>query len=176
MNLAADVATIQHIAHAWDATSNGVTLATRGRNCAGNATDHDMNSTIVVSSSRDVGVLEAMADLSDDIENCMRCTATEHASTQESHSTATEHASSYALTQSQHFCAANLLQNCVAAKKMQALAPLQCNQMNCYRAFSRKQHRLPATQFCYIASLSYLLTMSQQLCYRADFTAPASSA
>ena len=154
------MATIQHIAHAWDATSNGVTLATRGRNCAGNATDHDMNSTIVVSSSRDVGVLEAMADLSDDIENCMRCTATEHAS-------------SYAITQSQHFCAANLLQNCVAAKKMQALAPLQCNQMNCYRAFSRKQHRLPATQFCYIASLSYLLTMSQQLCYRADFTAPA---
>ena len=106
-----------------------------------------MNSTIVVSSSRDVGVLEAMADLSDDIENCMPCTATEHASTQESHSTATEHAARYALTESQHFCAANLLQNCVAAKKMQALAPLLCNQMNCYRAFSRKQHQLPATQF-----------------------------
>ena len=159
------MATIQHIAHAWDATSNGVTLATRGRNCAGNATDHDMNSTIVASSSRDVGVLEAMADLSDDIENCMPCTATEHASTQESHSTATEHAARYALTES--------LQNCVAAKKMQALAPLLCNQMNCYRAFSRKQHRLPATQFCDVASLSYLLTMSQQLCYRADFTAPA---
>ena len=101
--LAVDVATIQHIAHAWDATSNGVALATRGRNCAGNATDHDMNSTILASSSRDVGVLEAMADLSDDIENFMRCTATEHASTQESHSTATEHASSYALIQSQHF-------------------------------------------------------------------------
>ena len=47
--LAADVATIQHIAHAWDATSNGVALATRGRKCAGNATDHDMNSTIVAS-------------------------------------------------------------------------------------------------------------------------------
>ena len=101
--LAVDVATIQHIAHAWDATSNGVALATRGRNCAGNATDHDMHSTIVASFSRGMGVLEAMADLSDDIENFMRCTATEHASTQESHSTATEHASSYALTQSQHF-------------------------------------------------------------------------
>ena len=82
--LAVDVATIQHIAHAWDATSNGVALATRGLKCAGNATDHDMNSTIVASFSRDVVVLEAMANLSDDIEKFMRCTATEHASTQES--------------------------------------------------------------------------------------------
>ena len=82
--VAAVVATIQHIAHAWDATSNGVTLATHGRKCAGNATDHDMNSTTVASFSRDVGVLEAMANLSDDIEKFMRCTATEHASTQES--------------------------------------------------------------------------------------------
>ena len=54
-------------------------LATHGRKCAGNATDHDMNSTIVASFSRDVGVLEAMVDLSDDIEKFMRCTATEHA-------------------------------------------------------------------------------------------------
>ena len=68
LQVAADVATIQHIAHARDATSIGVTPATRGRNCAGNATGHGMNSTIVVSFSRDVGVLEAMADLSDDIE------------------------------------------------------------------------------------------------------------
>ena len=101
--LAADVATTQHIAHAWDATSNGVALATRGRKCAGNATDHDMNSTIVASFSEDVGDLEAMADLSDDIQNSRRCTATEHASTQESHFTATQHASSYSPTQSQHF-------------------------------------------------------------------------
>ena len=43
-----------------------------------------MNSTIVASFSRDVGVLEAMVNLSDDIEKFMRCTATEHASTQES--------------------------------------------------------------------------------------------
>ena len=43
-----------------------------------------MNSTIVARFSRDVGVLEAMANLSDDIEKFMRCTATEHASTQES--------------------------------------------------------------------------------------------
>ena len=84
VQVAAVVATIQHIAHAWDATSNGVTLATHGRKCAGNATDHDMNSTIVASFSRDVGVLEAMANLSDDIEKFMRRTATEHASTQES--------------------------------------------------------------------------------------------
>ena len=69
--LAADVATIQHIAHAWDATSNGVALATHGRKCAGNATDHDMNSTIVASFSREKGVLEAMANLSDDIEKFM---------------------------------------------------------------------------------------------------------
>jgi len=102
LQVAADVATIQHIAHARDATSIGVTPATRGRNCAGNATGHGMNSTIVVSFSRDVGVLEAMADLSDDIEKHMRCTATEHASTQELHCTATEHAVSYAPTQSQH--------------------------------------------------------------------------
>jgi hypothetical protein len=102
LQVAADVATIQHIAHARDATSIGVTPATRGRNCAGNATGHGMNSTIVVSFSRDVGVLEAMADLSDDIEKLMRCTATEHASTQELHCTATEHAVSYAPTQSQH--------------------------------------------------------------------------
>ena len=67
LQAAAVVAAIQHIAHAWDATSNGVTLATRGRNCAGNATDHDMHSTIVVSFSQDVGDLEAMANLSDDI-------------------------------------------------------------------------------------------------------------
>ena len=59
--LAADVATIQHIAHAWDATSNGVALATRGRKCAGNATDHDMNSTIVARFSRDVGVLDDLS-------------------------------------------------------------------------------------------------------------------
>ena len=59
-------------------------LATPGRNCAGNATDHDMHSTIVASFSQDVGDLEAMADLSDDIQNSQRCTATEHASTQES--------------------------------------------------------------------------------------------
>ena len=84
MQVAAVVAIIQHIAHAWDATSNGVTLASHGRKCAGNATDQDMNFTIVASSSRDGGVLEAMADLSDDIEKFMRCTATEHASTQES--------------------------------------------------------------------------------------------
>ena len=102
LQVAADVATIQHIAHARDATSNGVTPATRGRNCAGNATGHGMNSTIVVSFARDVGVLEAMADLSDDIEKLMRCTATEHASTQELHCTATELAVSYAPTQSQH--------------------------------------------------------------------------
>ena len=102
LQVAADVATIQHIAHARDATSIGGTPATRGRNCAGNATGHGMNSTIVVSFSRDVGVLEAMADLSDDIEKLMRCTATEHASTQELHCTATEHAVSYAPTQSQH--------------------------------------------------------------------------
>ena len=82
--VAAVVATIQHIAHAWDATSNGAALARHGRKCAGNATDHYMNSTIVASFSRDVGVLEAMANLSDDIEKFMRCTATEHASTQES--------------------------------------------------------------------------------------------
>ena len=36
------------------------------------------------------GVLEAMTDLSDDIEKLMRCTATEHASTQELHCTATD--------------------------------------------------------------------------------------
>ena len=102
LQVAADVATIQHIAHARDATSIGVTPATRGRNCAGNATGHGMNSTIVVSFSRDVGVLEAMADLSDDIEKLMRCTATEHASSQELHCTTTEHAVSCAPTQSQH--------------------------------------------------------------------------
>ena len=56
----------------------------------------------MVSFSRDVGVLEAMADLSDDIEKLMRCTATEHASTQELRCTATEHAVNYAPTQSQH--------------------------------------------------------------------------
>lgn len=87
LQVAAVVATIQHIAHAWDATSNGVTLATHGRKCAGNATDHDMNSTIVASFSRDVGVLEALLQsmrVCDEIEKFMRCTATEHASTQES--------------------------------------------------------------------------------------------
>ena len=101
-------------------------LATPGRNCAGNATDHDMHSTIVASFSRGTGVLEAMADLSDDIENFMRCTATEHASTQES---------------------LELFTNSVA-KEVQVLASLLCNQMNCYRAFSWKRHWLPATQLC----------------------------
>ncbi len=96
--VAADVATIRHIAHARDATSHGVAPATRGRNCAGNATDHGMNSTIVVSFSRDTEVPEAMADLSDDIEKLIPCTATEHAPTQKLHSTATEHAVRYAST------------------------------------------------------------------------------
>ena len=77
----ADVDTIQHIAHARDATSNGVAPATRGHNCAGSATGHGMNSTIVVSFRRDVVVPEAMADLSADIAKLTRCTATEHAST-----------------------------------------------------------------------------------------------
>ena len=64
LQVAADVATIQHIAHARDATSNGVTPATR----AGNATGRGMNSTSVLSFPRAVGVLEAIADLSDHIE------------------------------------------------------------------------------------------------------------
>ena len=79
LQVVADVDTIQHIAHARDATSNGVAPATRGHNCAGSATGHGMNSTIVVSFPRDVGVPEAMADLSADIEKLMRCTATAHA-------------------------------------------------------------------------------------------------
>ncbi len=102
LQVAADVVTIRHIANARDATSHNVAPATRGRNCVGNATGHGTNSTIVVSFSRDVGVMEAMADLSDYIEKLMRCTATEHALTQELHCTATEHAVSYAPTQSQH--------------------------------------------------------------------------
>ena len=102
LHLAADVATSRHIAHARDATSHGVAPATRGRNCAGNATDQSMNSTIVVSFSRGAEVTEAMADLSDDIEKPIPCSATEHAPRQELHSTATEHAVRYASTQSQH--------------------------------------------------------------------------
>ena len=98
LHVAADVVTIRHIAHARDATSNGVTLATCGRNCAGDATGHGMNSTIAVSFSRDAEVLEAMAYLTNDIQKLMRCTATEHAPTQELHSTATEHAVRYAST------------------------------------------------------------------------------
>ena len=81
LQVAADVDTIQHIAHARDATSNGVAPATRGHNCAGSATGHGMNSTIVVSFPQDVVVPEAMADLSADIAKLTRCTATEHAST-----------------------------------------------------------------------------------------------
>ena len=38
LQVAADVDTIQHIAHARDTTSNGVAPATRGHNCAGSAT------------------------------------------------------------------------------------------------------------------------------------------
>ena len=102
LQVAADVATIRHIAHARDAPSHGVAPATRGRNCAGNATDHGLHSTIVVSFSRDAEVPEAMADLSDDIEKLIPCSATEHAPTQELHSTATEHAVRYASTQWQH--------------------------------------------------------------------------
>ena len=123
LQVAADVATIQHIAHARDSTPNGVMPATPGRNCAGNATGHGMNSTIVVSFSRDVGVLEAMADLIDDIEKLMRCTATEHSV-------------SYAPTQSQHLrlLSTPLCQpatDSMAAKEMLAIASLPNNQLNC---------------------------------------------
>ena len=89
LQVAADAATIRHITHARDATTHGVAPATRGRNCAGNVAGHGMNSTIVVSFSRDAEAAEAMADLSDDIEKLIPCTATEHAATQELHSTAT---------------------------------------------------------------------------------------
>ena len=61
------------------------------------------------------------------------------------------------------------------AEELQVLASLLCNQMNCYRAFTWKRHWFPATQFWYIASLSDLLTMCQQPCYRAAFTASAVS-
>ena len=77
LHAAADVATIQHIAHARHATPNGAAPARRGRDCAGNATGHGMNSVIVVSFFQDVGVPEAMADLSDDTEKLMPCIATE---------------------------------------------------------------------------------------------------
>ena len=102
LQVAADVAPIRHVAHARDAPTHGVAPAKRGRNCAGNATDHGMNSTIVVSFSRGAEVPEAMADVSDHIEKLIPCTTTEHAPTQELHSTATEHAVRYASTQSQH--------------------------------------------------------------------------
>ena len=82
LSAAADVATIRHIARAPRATSHGVAIAMRGRLCAGNATDHGMNSKIAASSSQDTEVLVAMVDLSDDtaivpILSVMR-TATEH--------------------------------------------------------------------------------------------------
>ena len=79
LQVVADVDTIQHIAHARDATSNGVAPATRGHNCAGSATGHGMNSTIVVSFSRGAEVPEAMADVGDHIEKLIPCTATEQA-------------------------------------------------------------------------------------------------
>ena len=82
LQVAADVVTIRHIANARDATSHGVAPATRGGNCAGNATDHGMNSMIVVSFARGAEVPEAMADVSDHIEKLIPCTATEHAPTQ----------------------------------------------------------------------------------------------
>ena len=65
---AADVAIIRHIARALGATSHGVTLATRGHTCAGNATDRGMNSKIAASSSQDTEVLVAMVDLRDNTE------------------------------------------------------------------------------------------------------------
>ena len=79
---AADVAIIRHIARAVGAPMHGVTLATIGHTCAGNATDRGMNSKIAASSSQDTEVLVAMVDLSDDtaivpIFSVMR-TATEH--------------------------------------------------------------------------------------------------
>ena len=82
LSAAADVAIIRHIARAPRATSHGVAIAMRGRLCAGNATDHGMNSKIAASSSQDTEVLVAMVDLSNDtaivlILSVMR-TATEH--------------------------------------------------------------------------------------------------
>ena len=60
---AADVAIIRHIARALAATSHGVTIATRGHPCAGNATDRGMNSKIAASSLQDTEVLVTMVDL-----------------------------------------------------------------------------------------------------------------
>ena len=79
LQVAVDVVTIRHLAYARDATTHGVAPATLGRNCAGNATDHGMNSTTVVSFSQDAKLPEAMADSSDDIEKFIPCTASEHA-------------------------------------------------------------------------------------------------
>ena len=63
--VAAGAATIRHFAPARDVRSHGAAVATHGRNCAGNATDHGMKSMIVVSSSQNAEVPEAMAHLSE---------------------------------------------------------------------------------------------------------------
>jgi hypothetical protein len=65
---AADVAIIRHTARAVGVTLHGVTIATRGHICAGNATDRGMNSKISASSPQDTEVLVAMVDLRDNTE------------------------------------------------------------------------------------------------------------
>ena len=80
LRAAADVAIIRHLARAQGATSHGVTPATRGHTCAGNATDHGMSSKIAASLSQDAEALVAMVDLSNDTEMMISCNAAEHAS------------------------------------------------------------------------------------------------